>query len=82
MCSRPAQSTCGRYVSHGAVLKTLSKYAGVVCCCKEKCECERRFIKKVRTHISAKASTALLAGAVASRGSSIRGTTSGAEVLS
>ena len=62
------QSTCGRYVSHGAVLKTLSKYAGVACCCREKCECERRFIKKVRTHISAKASTKLLAGAVASQG--------------
>ena len=42
----------------------------------------RLFRKLVRTHISAKASTALLAGAVASRGSSIRGTTSGAEVLS
>ena len=38
-----------------------------MCCCKEKYECEHRFIKKVRTHIFAKASTALLAGAVASQ---------------
>ena len=30
--------------------------------------CEHKFIKKVRTHISAKASTKLLAGAVASQG--------------
>ena len=69
-----------------------------MCCCKEKYECEHRFIKKVRTHIFAKAFTARLAGAVASqelhplrraqrRGkgkvrSSIHGATSGAEVLS
>ena len=31
-------------------------------------ECEHRFIKKLRTHISAKTATALLAGAVASQG--------------
>ena len=61
------QSTCGRYVSHGAVLKTLSKYAGFVCCCRDKCDCEHAFIKKVRTHISAKASTKLPAGDVASQ---------------
>ena len=47
--------------------KTLSKYAGFVCCCRNKCDCEHAFVEKVRTHISAKASTKLPAGDGASQ---------------
>ena len=45
----------------------MSKYVSVASCYKEKSESKHRFMKNVRTHISAKASTALLAGAVASQ---------------
>ena len=45
----------------------MSKYVDVTSCYKEKSESKQRFIKTVRTLISAKASTALLAGAVASQ---------------
>ena len=45
----------------------MPKYVDVTSCHEEKSESTHRFIKNVHTHISAKASTALLAGAVASQ---------------